>query len=117
MLTDIPDEKGKTDDLSLTRLLAKDMTKFLDLHRESLEKYGIKVNEDASLDYEQPENITDTDALKGFGNHIMRKLTSISLDPMEYIDRRICAYPNPFTNYINPYMTSIYTGMLFNTYT
>lgn len=117
VLTDIPDEKGKTDDLSLTRLLAKDMTKFLDLHRESLEKYGIKVNEDASLDYEQPENITDTDALKGFGNHIMRKLTSISLDPMEYIDRRICAYPNPFTNYINPYMTSIYTGMLFNTYT
>ncbi len=117
VLTDIPDEKGKTDDLSLTRLLAKDMTKFLDVHRENLEKYGIKVNEDASLDYEQPENIVDTDALKGFGNHIMRKLTSISLDPMEYIDRRICAYPNPFTNYINPYMTSIYTGMLFNTYT
>lgn len=117
VLTDIPDDKEKEDDLSLTRLLSKDMTKFLDVHRQNLEKYGITVNEDASLDYEQPETIADTDALKGFGNHIMRKLTSISLDPMEYIDRRICAYPNPFTNYINPYMTSIYTGMLFNTYT
>lgn len=119
VLTDIPDdkEKEKGDDLSLTRLLSKDMTKFLDLHRESLEKYGITVNEDASLDYEVPETIGDTDALKGFGNHIMRKLTSISLDPMEYIDRRICAYPNPFTSYINPYMTSIYTGMLYNAYT
>lgn len=117
VLTDIPDDKNKEEDLSLTRLLAKDMTKFLDIHRKNLEKYGIKVNEDASLDYEQPENIADTDALKGFGNHMMRKLTSISLDPMEYIDRRICAYPNPFTSYINPYMTSIYTGMLFNTYT
>lgn len=117
VLTDIPDDEEKEDDLSLTRLLSKDMTKFLDVHQQNLEKYGITVNEDASLDYEQPETIADTDALKGFGNHIMRKLTSISLDPMEYIDRRICAYPNPFTNYINPYMTSIYTGMLFNTYT
>ena len=117
VLTDIPDDKETGEDLSLTRLLSKDMTKFLDIHRENLKKYGITVNEDASLDYETPETITDTDALRGFGNHIMRKLTAISLDPMEYIDRRICAYPNPFTNYINPYMTSIYTGMLFNTYT
>lgn len=117
VLTDIPDDKEKEEDLSLTRLLSKDMTKFLDLHRKSLEKYGITVNDDASLGYETPETLADTDALKGFGNHMMRKLTSISLDPMEYIDRRICAYPNPFTNYINPYMTSIYTGMLFNTYT
>lgn len=117
VLTDIPGDKEKEEDLSLTRLLSKDMTKFLDLHRKSLEKYGITVNDDASLDYETPETLADTDALKGFGNHMMRKLTSISLDPMEYIDRRICAYPNPFTNYINPYMTSIYTGMLFNTYT
>lgn len=105
------------EDLSLTRLLSKDMTKFLDLHKSNLEKYGITVNDDASLGYEKTDVITDPDALQGFGNHIMRKLTSISLDPMEYIDRRICAYPNPFTNYINPYMTSIYTGMLFNAYT
>lgn len=118
VLTDIPDDSEyNEDDLSLTRLLSKDMTKFLDLHKENLEKYGITVNENASLDYERPDNLADSDALKGFGNHMMRKLTAISLDPMEYIDRRICAYPNPFTNYINPYMTSIYTGMLFNTYT
>lgn len=105
------------EDLSLTRLLSKDMTKFLDLHKTNLEKYGITINDDASLDYKKTDVITEPDALQGFGNHIMRKLTSISLDPMEYIDRRICAYPNPFTNYINPYMTSIYTGMLFNAYT
>lgn len=108
---------SQNEDLSLTRLLSKDITKFLDLHKENLEKYGITVNDDSSLDYEKTDIITDPDALQGFGNHIMRKLTSISLDPMEYIDRRICAYPNPFTNYINPYMTSIYTGMLFNAYT
>ena len=72
---------------------------------------------DATLGYEKTEDITNTDALKGFGMHVLRKLNAISLDPMEYVDRRICAYPNPNATYPNPYMTSIYTGMLFNTYT
>lgn len=101
----------------LTRLLSNDLHKFLKLHSQSLEQYGISVNEDATLDYEKPEDIADADALKGFGVHVLRKLNAISLDPMEYIDRRICAYPNPNAAYPNPYVTSIYTGMLFNTYT
>lgn len=101
----------------LTRLLANDLQKFLKLHSQNLEKYGIRVNEDATLGYEKTEDVTNTDALKGFGMHMLRKLNAISLDPMEYIDRRICAYPNPNAAYPNPYVTSIYTGMLFNTYT
>lgn len=113
----VENDSNADDSLSLTRILSKDMTKFLDLHKANLEKYGITIKDDASLDYEQTDMAAAPDALQSFGNQIMRKLTSISLDPMEYIDRRICAYPNPFTNYINPYMTSIYTGMLFNAYT
>lgn len=101
----------------LTRLLSNDLHKFLKLHSQSLEQYGISINEDATLGYEKPEDIADAEALKGFGAHVLHKLNAISLDPMEYIDRRICAYPNPNAQYPNPYMTSIYTGMLFNTYT
>lgn len=101
---------------SLTRLLSKDLHKFLDLHSYNLEKYGITINEDATLDYEKNGDITDTAAIKGFGSQVLRKLSAISLDPMEYIDRRICAYSNPNASYPNPYMTSIYTGMLYNNY-
>lgn len=101
---------------SLTKLLSKDLHKFLDLHSYNLEKYGISVNEDATLDYQKSDEITDADAIKGFGSQILRKLNAISLDPMEYIDRRICAYSNPNASYPNPYMTSIYTGMLYNNY-
>lgn len=101
---------------SLTKLLSKDLHKFLDLHSYNLEKYGIVVNEDATLDYQKGDEITDTAAIKGFGTQVLRKLSAISLDPMEYIDRRICAYPNPNASYPNPYMTSIYTGMLYNSY-
>ncbi|MBO5144825.1 MAG: hypothetical protein J6C19_04730 [Lachnospiraceae bacterium] len=100
-----------------TKLLSNDLQKFLKLHSSSLEQYGISVNEDATLDYEKSEEITNADAIKGFGTHILKKLNAISLDPMEYIDRRICAYPNPNAAYPNPYVTSIYTGMLFNTWT
>lgn len=108
--------KNETEE-PLTRLLSNDLHKFLKLHSQSLEKYGISVNEDSTLEYENAGEITDAAAIKGFGFHIMRKLNAISLDPMEYVDRRICAYPNPNASYPNPYMTSIYTGMLFNTYT
>jgi flagellar hook-associated protein 2 len=108
---------GPETDEPLTRLLSNDLHKFLNVHSASLEKYGISVNDDASLDYEKSDEITDADAIKGFGANILRKLNAISLDPMEYIDRRICAYPNPYATYPNPYVTSIYTGMLFNTYT
>lgn len=108
---------GEEDEEPLTRLLSNDLHKFLKLHSDSLEKYGIRINEDSTLDYEKSDEITDAAAIKGFGTHIMRKLNAISLDPMEYVDRRICAYPNPNASYPNPYMTSIYTGMLYNTYT
>lgn len=101
---------------SLTKLLSKDLHKFLDLHSYNLERYGISVNADATLDYQKSDTLTDAAAIKGFGSQILRKLNAISLDPMEYIDRRICAYPNPNASYPNPYMTSIYTGMLYNNY-
>ena len=103
-------------DESLTKLLSKDLHKFLDLHSYNLEKYGISVNADATLDYQKSDQITDATGIKGFGSQILRKLNAISLDPMEYIDRRICAYPNPNASYPNPYITSIYTGMLYNNY-
>lgn len=108
----INDETEET----LTKLLSKDLHKFLDLHSYNLEKYGISINPDATLDYQKSDAVTDAAAIKGFGSQILRKLNAISLDPMEYIDRRICTYPNPNASYPNPYMTSIYTGMLYNGY-
>jgi flagellar hook-associated protein 2 len=107
---------SETDD-NLTGLLSKDIQKFLGAHSASLEKYGISVNDDSTLNYEKNDEVNYDSSIKTFGMHILRKLNSIALDPMEYIDRRICAYPNPNASYPNPYVTSIYTGMLFNTYT
>ena len=117
-VSDDADDKNQDNNFApLTRLLTNDMSKFLKAHRRDLEQYGISINDDATLEYSKVDEMADPGMLRSFGNHVLRKLNAISLDPMEYVDRRICAYSNPSTSYINPYMTSIYTGMLFNTYT
>lgn len=101
--------------------LSEDMHRLLQGHQNEIEKYGIQVNKDDTLLYppkEEAEEATpmDLNALQNFGSHLIRKLSSIAMDPMEYLNRQICSYPNPATTYINPYVTSIYSGMLFNTY-
>lgn len=55
-------------------------------------------------------------AIRDFTNSILRKTNQVSLNPMEYVDKRLVAYKNPGHNFANPYMTSNYSGMFFNSY-
>ena len=56
------------------------------------------------------------DYLRDFTQSLLRKSDAISLDPMEYVDKTIVAYKNPGHNYVSPYTTSNYSGMMFNFY-
>ena len=48
---------------------------------------------------------------------LLAQTTQIAINPMDYLDQKICAYPNYNDHqYPNPYLTSIYSGMLFNYY-
>lgn len=110
------DEKAKEAD---NHHLLDEMHKLLMHHKGKVEKYGIEMNDDNTLNFLKNNNLEkmpDLNDLQSFGSHVLRKLNSISLDPMEYVARAICAYSNPATAYINPYVTSIYSGMLFNSY-
>lgn len=55
-------------------------------------------------------------SIRDFTNSILRKTGQISLNPMEYVDRVMVAYKNPGHNFATPYVTSNYSGMLFNGY-
>ena len=62
---------------------------------------------------------SDTEAftpVKEFANSMLRKSNQISLNPMQYVNKTIVAYKNPGKNYPSPYITSAYSGMLFNNY-
>ena len=55
-------------------------------------------------------------AVRDFANAMLRKSNQISLNPMQYVNKTVVAYKNPGKNYPSPYITSAYSGMLFNNY-
>lgn len=54
--------------------------------------------------------------IKDFANSMLRKSSDISLNPMQYVNKTIVAYKNPGKNFPAPYITSAYSGLLFNNY-
>ncbi len=52
-----------------------------------------------------------------FADALIDKTKDISVDPMKYIDRPVVNYKNPDSrDYSSPYITSEYSGMMFNNY-
>lgn len=89
---------------------------------KDIEKYGISVNDDSTLTFNNDaynqNSMTSSDftMLQHFGKNVLSQLDNISIDPMKYRNRRICIYQNPSDQNkpVNPYVTSSYSGMLFN---
>jgi flagellar hook-associated protein 2 len=96
-------------------------------YKDSLSELGITVNKDATLSIDEDklsktiselkEDQDPAELIKGFAQSTLRKVNQIQLNPMDYVDKRIVAYKNPSTeHFANPYVTSAYSGMLFNGY-
>lgn len=48
---------------------------------------------------------------------LSHKMSDISLNPVDYVDKVIVTYPNTAKpGFTNPYLTSIYSGMMFSSY-
>lgn len=94
-------------------------------HKEDLNAAGLNVQEDGTITVDdntlsQLVESGDVDltssAMKEFTNSILRKTNQISINPMNYVDKTIVAYKNPGKNFSTPYITSAYSGMMFNSY-
>ena len=66
----------------------------------------------------QPDRAEKTfGRLSSFKNAIGAKADAVAINPMNYVNRTIVAYKNPNgPNFASPYITSAYSGMLFNSY-
>ncbi len=52
-----------------------------------------------------------------FSSTLIKKFSDISLNPMEYLEKTIVTYPNlSAKKTLNPYISSIYCGLLYNNY-
>lgn len=105
--------------------LLGEMNRMSHFYRPGLEQLGLSFEESGELGMNETafrQSILSEDGyhklsvIKDFANSILRKTNQISLNPMEYVDKTIVAYKNPGHNFNTPYVTSNYSGMLFNSY-
>lgn len=94
-------------------------------HHSSLEAVGLNIDDDGHIvkdDALLSQNVKNGEVqqffndLSGFRADVVHKTDDISLDPMNYVDKTVITYPNPGRAFNNPYMPSIYSGMLYNYY-
>lgn len=104
----------------------KEMSGIASGYYNYFEHMGVSIADDGTMEVDveafgksiaDDEAVTDTfNTLKDFSNKLIQKSKDISLNPMNYVDRKIVAYKNPGKNFVSPYNTSAYSGMMFNRY-
>ncbi len=106
--------------------LTREMSRIAFTYRNDLEDLGLNMEEDGTISVDEEAlrmSASEADAeerfdrIRGFANSLIKKTNQVALDPMQYVDKKVVAYKDPGgTNYPNPYITSAYSGMMFNSY-
>jgi flagellar hook-associated protein 2 len=117
--------QGNTEHIGATKLISELMNLEVNFQSE-LEAGGIKINEDGSLsiNVETAVKAAEDGSMEslftgenGFIARLKDKTEAIAINPMDYLDKIIVTYPNNQKVIShNPYITSMYSGLLFNSY-
>lgn len=111
---------------SRSRQLVREFSSIASRYGTSLENMGMHLQDDGILSVNDEKlrqtatlagnDLSAFSVLKDFSTSLLRKSDQVSLNPMDYVDKKIVAYKNPGHNFISPYTTSAYSGMMFNSY-
>ena len=111
---------------SRSRQLIREFSSIASRYGSSLENMGMHLQEDGILSVndevlrqtaaESGNDLSGFNVLKEFSSSILKKSDQVALNPMDYVDKKIVAYKNPGHNFASPYITSAYSGMMFNSY-
>lgn len=106
--------------------LLDEMKRIATSYQDAFVKMGYDLTSDGKLSLNDPSGDESPSianpaqaagSMRNFADSLLRKTNQISLDPMQYIEKIMVAYKNPSAkNYPTPYITSAYSGMLFNSY-
>ncbi|MDE6845240.1 MAG: flagellar capping protein [Lachnospiraceae bacterium] len=105
--------------------LFNEMSSVARVYARDLTSIGLNLNLDGTLEVDDDtlrQTAMGDDAkaafspIKSFTNSVLRKSNQVALDPMNYVNNVIVAYKNPGKNFASPYITSAYSGMMFNSY-
>lgn len=113
------------DDHPLTNRLLTNLKGINRNYHNSLAQIGIIQDHNGLLSLQKDtlynaiqNNLEDNSfrVLEQFAHSIVNKSRDVSLNPMDYIDKRVVEYKNPASPLSSPYTTSPYSGMMFNNY-
>lgn len=106
--------------------LLRDMEGVAKAHYNELESIGLELSDDGYISLDRSlltDAVTSEDAqecfsvLNEFKDNLNSRAVSASIDPMNYVDKLLVAYKNPAgRNFVAPYITSIYSGMMLDQY-
>lgn len=105
--------------------LSGELGNIVSIYKNELDSFGLSLQEDHSIAVDdslltQTASEEDVSAMfstiKDFANSLVRKTAQVSLDPMNYVDKKVVAYKHPGHEFVSPYTPSPYSGMLFNSY-
>lgn len=111
---------------SRSRALLREMKNIAGKYSSEMESIGLNLSDEGTISIDSDllrqaaqqtrDNGGSFDYLKNFTQSLLKKSDQISLNPMDYVDKTIVAYKNPGHNFVSPYNTSNYSGMMFNFY-
>lgn len=108
-----------------TGKLINEMSNISFAYKNDLDSIGLSVQDDGTINLDKnllQQTAQEDDALerfhtiRGFAGSLLNKTNQVSLNPMHYVEKTIVAYKNPGKSFSSPYVTSNYSGMLFNSY-
>ena len=101
------------------------MARISNVYGKDLSNIGISFDDKGYMTVDDnvlSENINSANALESFAgvrkftNSVLSQANQVSLNPMNYVQKTIVAYKNPGKEFVTPYITSQYSGMMFNSY-
>lgn len=119
------DRSVNNNDYSASKLISE-MKSMEKVYHEELTACGIKAKEDGTLQLDDSlavqaaedggmESLFNRE--NGFMARLIDKSEAIAINPMDYLEKTVVIYPNNGRNsYSNPYVTSMYSGLLFSSY-
>ncbi len=105
--------------------LIREMSRIAGLYQSELNPLGLSLTENGTIEVNDSllkARIEETGAsaslsgIKRFTSAVLNKSSAVELNPMNYVNKTIVAYKNPGKNYAPAYITSQYSGMMFNSY-
>lgn len=93
--------------------------------KSDLESIGLMVGDNGSISIDRdilskavnPNRAEMTfETLKEFKNSVGKKAEYASIDPMNYVNKIVVTYKNPGHNFPAPYLSSIYSGMMLDSF-